>query len=365
MRNREAAGFLLSILFVGLAALRDVYFGGLFQRVHPLVVAVVAFALCPLVFLPMALLRDRAGLTALLRRPRELLWINATTALAWLSFFHALRLAEPALVQVIFFGIGPLSVRWLDRLVPGATASAPTLGERRLHVGLLAALGLAAAVMLCGRSGLGPQPLGRVVVALALTAGGGLAISLSTLLCRVVNDAGVPPAAVIGLRFPLAAVAGAGLATARGDVLATVTPDLVPRVALASLALIVLPNYVSQIGIALASPLTVRAVLAVGPVLVFLLETLEGRLPASPFTLLTCVIYGTFALTTAVGRLRQEVADEPTHGRRRQRRDVGLGAEPLGGGVVPAERRGRVGDRVAIHLEDAVDQVERDVRFRL
>src|SRR5207253_3629566 len=32
MRNREAAGFLLSILFVGLAALRDVYFGGLFQR---------------------------------------------------------------------------------------------------------------------------------------------------------------------------------------------------------------------------------------------------------------------------------------------------------------------------------------------
>ena len=34
MRNREAAGFLLSILFVGLAALRDVYFGGLFQRVQ-------------------------------------------------------------------------------------------------------------------------------------------------------------------------------------------------------------------------------------------------------------------------------------------------------------------------------------------
>src|SRR5438067_1842789 len=153
IRNREAAGFLLSSLFVCLAALRDVYFGGLFQRVHPLVVAVVAFALCPLVFLPMALFRDRAGLTALLRRPRELLWINATTALAWLSFFHALRLAEPAIVQVIFFGIGPLSVRWLDRLVPGAAASTPTPGERRLHLGLLAALGLAAAVMLGGWSG--------------------------------------------------------------------------------------------------------------------------------------------------------------------------------------------------------------------
>ena len=141
-------------------------------------------------------------------------------------------------------------------------------------------------------------------MALALTAGGGLAISLSTLLCRVVNDAGVRPAAVIGLRFPLAAVAAAALGTAGGDMLAAVTPELVLGVALASLALIVLPNYVNQIGIALASPLTVRAVLAVGPVLVCLLEMLEGRLPASLFTLVACVIYGMFALTTAVVRRR-------------------------------------------------------------
>jgi len=31
---------------------------------------------------------------------------------------------------------------------------------------------------------------------------------------------------------------------------------------------------------------------------------LEGRLPASPFTLVACVIYGMFALTTAVVRRR-------------------------------------------------------------
>ena len=44
-KNREAIGFLLSVAFVCLAAGRDVYFGALFQRVHPLAVALTAFAM--------------------------------------------------------------------------------------------------------------------------------------------------------------------------------------------------------------------------------------------------------------------------------------------------------------------------------
>jgi hypothetical protein len=53
----------------------------------------------------------------------------------------------------------------------------------------------------------------------------------------------------------------------------------------------VLPNYVNQVGVALASPVTVRAVPAVGPVLVFLLQTLEGRLSPSWWTLAVSVLY--------------------------------------------------------------------------
>lgn len=136
-RNREVTGFLLSFAFAGLAAVRDVYFGGLFQEVNPLLVALTAFGLCSLVFLPIALVRDRAGLTALVRRRSQLFWINATTGVAWLSFFFALRTIEPALVQVLFYGIGPLSVRWVDGLVPGSTRATLTRVERALHLGRL------------------------------------------------------------------------------------------------------------------------------------------------------------------------------------------------------------------------------------
>jgi drug/metabolite transporter (DMT)-like permease len=301
--NRETTGFMLSVVFVGLAAGRDVYFGGLFQRVHPLTVALTAFGLSTLVFLPIALVRDRAGLVRLLRRPGALVWINATSAIAWLSFFHALRIAEPALVQVVFFGIGPLSVVWIDRLVPGVASAARTPAERRLHAGLLASLLFAAAVMIFGWTGLGPQPTGRVLTGLGLTIGGGISISISTLLSRMVNDGGVGPATLIALRFPGAVMLAAILAALSPVSIAEgVTRGALASIAAAAALLIVLPNYVNQVGIALASPLTVRAVLAVGPVLVFLLQAAEGRVPSSPLTLAACVLYGVFVVASAAAR---------------------------------------------------------------
>jgi hypothetical protein len=49
--------------------------------------------------------------------------------------------------------------------------------------------------------------------------------------------------------------------------------------------LIVFPVYVNHVGISLASPLTVRAVMALGPVLIFAVQVVEGRLSPSPYSL--------------------------------------------------------------------------------
>src|SRR2546422_162817 len=59
-----------------------------------------------------------------------------------------------------------------------------------------------------------------------------------------------------------------------------------------------------SVGIALASPLTVRVALAVGPVLIFVLQLVEGRLSSSPYSLTCAVLYGVVAITAAVLRRR-------------------------------------------------------------
>jgi drug/metabolite transporter (DMT)-like permease len=303
--NREAAGFLVSVVFVCLASVRDVYLAGLFQRTSPLLIAVAAFTLCSLVFLPISFARDPGSLRALLSRPRELFWINVTSAMAWIAFFHALRTIEPSLVQILFFGIGPLSVVWLDRRVPGAAPAVPlTRTERSIHLGLLASLIFSVAVVIGGLSGAGPQPVGVAAVGVALAAGAGISISVNTLLCRKVNDAGVSAAALVALRFPGAVILATVLAAVSRSDLPVISSTHALAFVMIALLLIVFPIYVNQVGIALASPLTVRVVLATGPVLLFFLQLIEGRMSASPYSLAAAVLYAVFAISAALARRR-------------------------------------------------------------
>jgi hypothetical protein len=304
-QSREAAGFLVSVAFVCLAAMRDVYLGGLFQRVSPLHVAVVAFTLCTVVFLPLALLYSRASLAVLLHRSWDLIWVNVTSALAWLAFFAALRLIEPSLVQILYSGIGPLSVVWIDRHLPGAMPTVPlTRAERPIYGGLLAALALSAAVALGGLSGAGAQPVGVAALGVLAAASGGIAISVSTMLCQKLNDAGVTPGTVLALRYPGIVLAAALLASLSSSGLpAAHALRVEPFLVMASL-LIVVPTYVNQVGISLASPLTVRVVLATGPVLIFFVQPLEGRLSASPYSLTAAILYAVAAISAGVARQR-------------------------------------------------------------
>jgi hypothetical protein len=60
---------------------------------------------------------------------------------------------------------------------------------------------------------------------------------------------------------------------------------------------------VSQGG-SLASPLTVRVALSLGPVFIFALELIEGRLVSSPYSLAAAGVYSFFAIGAAGARQR-------------------------------------------------------------
>jgi len=302
--NREAAGFIVSVAFVALATVRDVYLGGLLQRVSPLLVAMVAFSLCTLVLLPTAFVHSRDSFAVLRRRPADLLWVNATSAAAWLAFLFALKLVEPALVQILYSGIGPLSLLWIDRRFPGAGRSVPvTRLERPIYVMLLGSLVLAASVALSGLSGAGALPVGLTALGVILAAGGGIAISVSTMLCRQLNDAGVVPGAMLAVRYPATALAAAVLASWSPSGLPAALSRADAFMALASL-LIIVPSYANQWAISLASPLTVRVVLASAPVLIFVVQLIEGRLLASPYSLAAATLYAVAAIAAGFARQR-------------------------------------------------------------
>jgi drug/metabolite transporter (DMT)-like permease len=303
-QRREAAGFLVSVGFVCLAAARDVYLGGLFQRLNPLLIVVVAFSLCTVLFLPAAVVGSRQSLIALRSRPIDLVWVNITSASAWLAFMYALKLIEPSIVQIIYSGIGPLSVIWIESKFSSTGREVPlTRTERLAYLALLATMVFAAAIVLAGLSGVPNQSVRDAAPGVIVAAAGGILISVATMLCRRLNDAGVTPSALLSLRFPATALTAAVVLSLSPAGLPVDFSWVGPLLGIAAL-LIVAASYVNQVAISLASPLTVRVVFAVGPVLIFFFQMIEGRLSASSYSLIAGILYGFAAMFAAVARQR-------------------------------------------------------------
>ena len=67
--------------------------------------------------------------------------------------------------------------------------------------------------------------------------------------------------------------------------------------------LMAVPIYLNQIGVKLASPITVRVLLALGPVFLIALQTAVGGLALSGYSLAGVLIYCAIAMAAALARV--------------------------------------------------------------
>jgi hypothetical protein len=81
----------------------------------------------------------------------------------------------------------------------------------------------------------------------------------------------------------------------------------VPLLTLTAFALVTIPSFALQLGIARASPLAVNIMRSLGPVSVFAVQQLDGRLKFSGATLLCIAGFCIFAIAASVLRAWSEV----------------------------------------------------------
>ncbi len=225
----------------------------------------------------------------------DFLWLNLTTAFAWLAYFFALRHLEPAIVNMIYVGVGPLTVLFW----PGGNDRIGRLAvlEKAAYGGVTLSLIGVMAVTLVGGSSLGGGVSPSAIAALVLVALGGVSIAVSHMIARRFNDAGLGSEMVFGSRFLLTAVLAVAAEAAFG--VAEMRPDaeVLPSIAAMAFVLIVLPSFALQLGIALSPALAVNVIRALGPDLVFAAQQLDDRLTFSGPTL-ACIIL--FSVSPAV-----------------------------------------------------------------
>ncbi len=287
----------LVLVFVFASALRDVYFGEIFQRLDFFAVVLTAFFLTTVIFLVLVIIVKRSQFQAMKAAWREVAVTNIGTAMAWLSYFFALKLLEPAVVNMLHIGIGPVLLVALNRAGLHISAKADvTKSELMIQAAILLSLMALAGIVLAELSGLGGRTMGENAAGLALALASGIFISLATDVTKRLHNKGVSAEGVLAVRFIAIVLVAAIVVIFGGGDKPPLPFDTLWPVAAASLLLMVLPLYALQLGVARTSTISVWIVISLSPVCIFAAQYLDDRLTQSPFTLACIIVYSVLAL---------------------------------------------------------------------
>jgi len=286
------AGPLLVLLFTLSQAFRDVFFGNVFQRLNFFAVILLAFVLSTVIFGLVTLIRGPHNFAKFRGHLKTVLVANVTTATAWTCFFFALTNLDPAICNTIHCAMGPLTVvvlgaRGVALAQPGVIGRV----EYACYAGIAASVVALWCIVVSGYSGLPVKNLTASVTGLALLSVSGVSITVSLLYCKRLQDHGVAADALTAVRYLALILLAAIVAPWNGQLGGAETAWQLAILLLATITLIILPLYVFQLGIGRTSPLTAQVIKALGPVFVFAMEQLDGRVHYSALTLMCILIY--------------------------------------------------------------------------
>jgi drug/metabolite transporter (DMT)-like permease len=298
--QRLGLGVAFLLGFVATQAIRDVYLGHLFGGLGLFEVALLAFGTAAGVFGVALLLFRRHQIDLLVKYWRVVIALNVTTALAWMSYFGALRLVEPAAANLAFSGIAPISVAALSAIgFSSGGERVPSRAERGLHWALFAtvvSLGLIVSVGLSGLPRLDPVT-GLAGVVLATTAG--FVITVESIYAKRMNVAGIMPLTIVGVRFLLVTCISGVMVSQSPTPFEGLSGGTVASYALVFLGILIGPVYLAQAGLSLTSPLVSSVILSIGPVVTLILQSTAGGLSVAPAMLAVTVGYAISSVVAA------------------------------------------------------------------
>lgn len=298
------SGPVFILAFVILSAFRDVFFADALRSAPFFAVALVAFATCTVAFLVVALVERERTLRVVFADLAAFVLMNLFTACAWLCYFQSLRYLEPAVANVLHAGLGPLTIMAMSAVgwrIVDAGAMMPVEAACQVAMGLCLA-GLVATALLGLSAGGGGS---AALIGCAFVIVSGVAITIATLYAKRLHDEGASAAAVVATRF-LGVLAAAAIALSLGSAEvrnAAVSPAMWAALVPAAFLLMALPIYLNQIGVKRTSPLTVRVLLALGPVFLIALQTIVGGTRLSGYSLAGVSAYCAIAILAALARI--------------------------------------------------------------
>ena len=297
-------GLFWSAIYILLESAQSVFFGSVLQEMDSFQLGFWVFGITTFFLLLGVWLFDPEQIKLCGQNLRGLFACNCSTATGWILYLFSIQLIEPAVAFTVSSAAMPISAIGLAFLGIGEPVSLDTR-QKRIGFSLIAAgIVFLVGATLLGLSGFvrGSQVSGILGSASALLSG--CAFAWMLIHCRALNTRGLGPVPVFASRFPLYIVlCGLGWLL-KLDYKAPVETGDAAIAILIGLVIMAFPLYAMQKAISSISVLLLSTITALGPLIVFLMQMIEGRVSFSEFTLVGLLIYSSGVLLTIPSLIR-------------------------------------------------------------
>ena len=307
MRN-PVVGVFWGLTFVALEAVQYVYFGGLFQRMSSYLFGFLVFGVTVFLFVGWAAIKHPHQLKIAFANPAQLIGANVTATLAWGAYLTSVQLIEPAIAYTIGAGTMPITAYLAHRF--GVPEGEPTRNRIEAFGNIVLVCGILYLIFVTvsGSSGFVRGDRFTATAGVAFAIADGVLFTWMLIYCQRMDRVGVGAGAVFGLRFPLYVLATGGLVALGVDQKIEILVPELSTIVLIGLALTIPPLFALQKAVASISTMTIGALTALGPFIIFGLQIVEGRVEYSNATLVGLVIYFAGALLASLGAVRASVS---------------------------------------------------------
>ena len=298
----KLSGVTFVLMYVTVASTGSVYTGGLLEDVDPNVLLFLAFLITTLFFLSATLLGREQSTTRISHHIRDVSLLNLFTVTSWVGFFYALENLEPAIVNALFIGIGPI-VSLISNAVLRRHAKVHPV-DIVACLGVLIASGFLMWTALSGNSSLQGRSTQEIGLGLFFALLGGVTIPLAVIYSKKLHEAGFVTNQIMAHRFYFLIFLLIFLMESRQVFPVAVNYPM--EVLLVTFLSVLLPLYFLQLGIKKIEPVLVQIIIASSPVVIFLCQLFDERLVASVYSLVGVAILALFAGVAIVSNIRRK-----------------------------------------------------------
>ncbi|MFD0597111.1 hypothetical protein ACFQZ4_36620 [Catellatospora coxensis] len=268
------------VCYAFMTAVVNVYAGRVFQSLDPAAVAAISFSLTGVLFAALELGTRGSGIVAMVRaRWRDVVAINVTTAMAWLTVLFSLKYIEPAIVNVLSLAVGPVFVALAGPIL--RRSSKTVAAEMGASAGIFVLILALTWGSLTGRSAVGQIGHREAVLGVGLAVVSGLASAANIVLSKRLSDSAFSPKSVLAVRFFITIAASWLMVGAAAQ--PRLAQSLLPGLVLTAISVVV-PLYLLQLGVKHAEPMTVSLLVCLGPGFALAFQLFDRRLTVSPLS---------------------------------------------------------------------------------